>query len=329
MKVKYGVYGVLVALVAVLGFNLMLIVPKGNVAVETLMGKVTTEKVWKEGFHIVNPIATYSNIPITDQSLKFQGIANNGLANGQLVIQTADKMTTALNVEILVAIKPEFAPFFYQQATTFTGTTNKYIVPALMESLMTQGSGITTAQALFDEQSKVKMKAGSLADIRNYLGNPKIMGNGANGLTVKDFKYQRFVLDPTISDMIRQTKEREELEQVALSQERKRQTDANAALYEKQQQAEATKAQADAEAHKVTVLAAAHERQSDAKLYAMQKEALGMKEISNQTTPQYIKYMEANATVLAAERYQGGTPETLTIMGGDSSAVPFLNIGKK
>lgn len=313
-----------------LGSSTVLTVEKGHTAGATVFGAVQLDKTYGEGIHFpVNPLASFTEMTTRDESIVLRGIEvvnGRAVSNGRLIVQTADKMSTGVDVEILIQIDPMKVPHFIQQAGNFNGVVSKYINPALMEALYKQGSSIRTAQDLFTPEAKDKLKDGITTDIRAYLNNPKIMKELAGGVVVKDVKVQRLVLPPQIEKLIMETKEREEAEEIAKSNERRRQTDANAGLYEKQQAAEATKANAEAEAFRRMQNAEAMEREAAAKLVVAQKEAEGIAELNKQINPQYVQYLKAQANLTAAQNYKGDVPQT--VMGGDGNFVPFMNMGK-
>lgn len=332
---KIATYSVATAVILALGSNFFLSVKAGDVAAESEFGgKIVLTKHYKEGLHFpVNPFSSFIHMSVKDESISLKGISidnrGNAVSNGRLVLQTADQMTTGVDVEILLQMKPEFVPHFVQQAGTFNGSVNKYINPALLESLMIQGAVIESAQDLFTTKAKESLKLGTMQDMVSYLEKPSIMGKLANGFTIKDVKYQRMVLPPRIQEMINQAKEREEQENVAESNEEIAKTNADAKFYEEQQLALADQERANAEAHRLTVLATAAEKEADAKFYAMDKESSGIKLINAQLTPRYNDYIYAQASLTASQKYKGGTPSSLTIMDGNTSAVPYMNIGKK
>jgi regulator of protease activity HflC (stomatin/prohibitin superfamily) len=329
-KLAIGV-GITLATIAV-GSQFFLTVQKGHVGVESKMGgMIVLDKHYSEGLHFpVNPLSSFVEISVKDESIPLKGIeidrVGNAYSNGSYVLQTADQMTTGVDVEILLQLKPKFAPYFVQQVGTFDGAVGTYITPALLESLMKQGSSVESAQDLFSTTAKHNLKTGTMKDMVSYLQNPEIMGKLSNGFTIKDVKYQRMVLPPRIQEMINQAKEREEAEDIAVSNETIRKTDADAKLYEEQKHALATEAQADAEAHRRTVNATAVEKEADAKLYAMQKESAGIKNLNSSINPQYIQYMNAQAAVTAAQNYKGGVPQSVTTLGDANNFIPFMNM---
>lgn len=318
-------------LLTVLSMMSILTVEKGHTAGETVFGAVKLDKTYGEGFHFpVNPLASFTEMSTRDESIVLRGIEvvnGRAVSNGRLIIQTADKMSTGVDVEILIQLDPTKVPLFIQQAGQFNGVISKYINPALMEALYKQGSNIRTAQDLFTPEAKDKLKEGIMADIRGYLNNTKIMKDLAGGVVVKDVKIQRLVLPPQIEKLIMETKEREEAEEIAKSNERRRQTDANAELYEKQQTAEATKANAEAESYRRIQNAIALEREAEAKLVAATKEAEGIAELNKQINKQYIDYVHAQASLTASQNYKGDVPQT--VMGSDGNFVPFMNVGNQ
>lgn len=329
---KYATIGCLSLAALFVGLSSTLVVDKGNVAVQTLFGKVTLDKTYQEGFHFVNPFGSYTQISVRDESIVLKGIdviGGKAVSNGNLIIQTADKMTTGVDIEMVVQLKPEFAPYYVQQASTFNGAINKYIKPALIETIYSQGSEIKAAELLFTPEAKNSLKVGTMAGMKNYLSNKTIVGeNLVNGFTVKDVKYQRLALPPEIDKMIITTQQRKEAEEIAKSNERKRQTDANAGLYEKEQFSAATKVQAEAESYRRVQNAIATEREAEAKLVTMQKDAEGIAALNKQINQQYIQYMDAQSKLVASQNYKGDTPAHLVVMGEKSSVVPFMNISK-
>ena len=327
-KMGFIAAGVVAAIA--LGSSTVLTVDKGHTAGKTVFGAVDMSTTYGEGIHFpVNPLASFTEMTTRDESIVLRGIEvvnGRAVANGRLIIQTADKMSTGVDVEILVQVDPLYVPRFIQQAGNFPGVVSKYINPALMEALYKQGSGVKTAQDLFTPEAKEQLKEGIITDIRAYLSNKDIMQELAGGLVVKDVKIQRLVLPPQIENLIMETKQREEAEEIAKSNERRRQTDANAGLYEKQKAAEARKAEAEAEAYRRTQNAEALEREASAKLVVAQKEAEGIAELNKQINPQYVQYLKAQAGLTAAQNYKGDVPQT--VMGGEGNFVPFMNMGK-
>lgn len=330
---KYGALALgVVATLGIIG-STVLTVDKGNVATQAVFGKVDMQTTYNEGIHFfVHPMANFTHLSVADQSIVMRGIVvdNQGKAhsNGQVIIQTADKMATGADVELVLQLNREYLPALsQQQIATMADAIRKYVSPALTEALYTQGSSIKTAQDLFTEEAKIKLKDGVLRDIRSYLADAtKIHPSVVGAITIKDVKIQRLALPPQIEKLIMETKEREEAEEIAKSNERRRQTDANAELYEKQQTANATKANAEAEAYRRIQNAEALEREASAKLVVAQKEAEGISELNKQINPQYVQYLKAQATLTAAQNYKGDVPQT--VMGGEGNFVPFMNMGK-
>lgn len=318
--------------VIILASQFVLTVDKGNGASQAVMGKVTLNKVYTEGLHFpVNPLASFTQMSVADQSIVMRGVTvdqyGKARPNGQVVIQTADKMATGADVEVVLQINASQLPHLsQQQVNNVSDAVRKYVSPALSEALYGQGSKIKTAQDLFTDEAKTNLKNGVLKDLREYMANKEKMHPSVVGaIIVKDVKIQRLALPEQIEVLIMQTKQREEAEEIAKSEERKRQTDANAALYEKQKIAEATKANAEAEAYRRVENAKALEREAAAKLVVAQKEAEGIAELNKQINPQYVQYLKAQAGLTAAQNYKGEVPHT--IMGGDGNFVPFMDIG--
>lgn len=318
---------------AILASQFVMSVDKGNVATQAVFGKVDLVKTYGEGLHFpVNPMATFTHMSVADQSIVMRGVSvdqyGKARPNGQVIIQTADKMATGVDVEVVLQLNKSQLPHLsQQQVSTMASAVQKYVSPALSEALYNQGSRVKTAQDLFTEEAKTQLKNGVLADLRAYMTNVEKMHPSVVGaITVKDVKIQRLALPEQIEDLIMKTKQREEAEEIAKSEERRRKTDANAALYEKQQTANATKANAEAEAYRRMQNAEAMEREAAAKLVVAQKEAEGIAELNKQINPQYVQYLKAQANLTAAQNYKGDVPQT--VMGGDGSFVPFMNMGK-
>ncbi|MGL5305800.1 MAG: SPFH domain-containing protein, partial [Aeromonas veronii] len=314
--------------VVILASQFVLTVDKGNVASQSTFGKVDLNTVYSEGIHFpVNPLAKFTSMSVADQSIVMRGVVvdqyGKARSNGQVIIQTRDKMATGVDVEIFLQVNGAQIPHLsQQQVNTVADAVRKYVQPALSEALYNQGSSIASAQDLFTEQAKTQLKDGVLRDLRSYLISAEKLDESVVGaIIVKDVKIQRLALPPEIEDLIMETKKREEAEEIAKSSERRRQTDANAGLYEKQQAAEATKANAEAEAFRRMQNAEAMEREAAAKLVVAQKEAEGIAELNKQINPQYVQYLKAQATLTAAQNYKGDVPQT--VMGADGNFVPF------
>lgn len=318
--------------VVILASQLVLTVDKGNVASQSTFGKVDLDTIYSEGIHFpVNPLAKFTSMSVADQSIVMRGVVvdqyGKARSNGQVIIQTRDKMATGVDVEIFLQVNGTQIPHLsQQQVNTVADAVRKYVSPALSEALYNQGSSIASAQDLFTEKAKTQLKDGVLRDLRSYLVNVEKLDESVVGaIIVKDVKIQRLALPPEIEDLIMETKKREEAEEIAKSSERRRQTDANAGLYEKQQVAEGIKADAEAESYRRKQNADALEREAEAKLVVAQKEAEGIKELNKQINPQYVQYLNAQAGLTAAQNYKGDVPHT--VMGGDGSFVPFMDIG--
>lgn len=318
------------AVAAIIAGQFVLTVDKGDAATQSVFGKVDMTTTYGEGIHLVHPMAKFTHLSIADQSIVMRGVVvdqyGKARSNGQVVIQTADKMATGADVELVLQLDRSLLPHLsQQQISTMSDAVRKYVTPALSEALYSRGSGIKTAQDLFTAEAKEQLKNGVLADIRKYLADTtKVHPSVVGAITVKDVKIQRLALPEQIETLIMETKKREEAEEIAKSEQRRRETDAQAGLYEKQQIAEATKAQAEAESYRRMQNAEALEREAAAKLVVAQKEAEGIAELNKQINPQYVQYLKAQAGLTAAHNYKGEVPHT--VMGGDGNFIPFMNM---
>lgn len=308
-QTKAIIYGVIASLALLLGSCSVETVPAGHAKVKTTFGKVSEDAPLAEGFHFVNPLASFTTYSLQDQAYELENVS----------VPSQDKFKSSVGITVMYKFDKDFLAKIRQDAGDEEAAVHKYMRQKLLSVVREFGKSVPTAQDLFKADVQNRLQVEIQREVSEYAGR--------YGLIVGDVFIQDITLDPTIQEQVKQVKIREEqvnrekaqlqiVEQQSLRQVKEAESRAKAA----EQDALARRHSSDAKLYEA-------KNAADAQLYAAQAEAKANKELAASVTADLLKLKEAEARLITAEKWQGGVPET--VIGGDgANAVPLFHMNK-
>ncbi|WP_411684776.1 SPFH domain-containing protein [Aeromonas caviae] len=308
-QTKAIIYGAIASLALLLGSCSIETVPAGHAKVKTTFGKVSEDAPLAEGFHFVNPLASFTTYSLQDQAYELENVS----------VPSQDKFKSSVGITVMYKFDKDFLAKIRQDAGDEEAAVHKYMRQKLLSVVREFGKSVPTAQDLFKADVQNRLQVEIQREVSEYAGR--------YGLIVGDVFIQDITLDPTIQEQVKQVKIREEqvnrekaqlqiVEQQSLRQVKEAESRAKAA----EQDALARRHNSDAKLYEA-------KNAADAQLYAAQAEAKANKELAASVTADLLKLKEAEARLITAEKWQGGVPET--VIGGDgANAVPLFHMNK-
>ncbi|MCE9933647.1 SPFH domain-containing protein [Aeromonas salmonicida] len=308
-QTKAIIYGAIASLALLLGSCSIETVPAGHAKVKTTFGKVSEDAPLAEGFHFVNPLASFTTYSLQDQAYELENVS----------VPSQDKFKSSVGITVMYKFDKDFLAKIRQDAGDEEAAVHKYMRQKLLSVVREFGKSVPTAQDLFKADVQNRLQVEIQREVSEYAGR--------YGLIVGDVFIQDITLDPTIQEQVKQVKIREEqvnrekaqlqiVEQQSLRQVKEAESRAKAA----EQDALARRHSSDAKLYEA-------KNAADAQLYAAQAEAKANKELAASVTTDLLKLKEAEARLITAEKWQGGVPET--VIGGDgANAVPLFHMNK-
>lgn len=308
-QTKAIIYGAIASLALLLGSCSIETVPAGHAKVKTTFGKVSEDAPLAEGFHFVNPLASFTTYSLQDQAYELENVS----------VPSQDKFKSSVGITVMYKFDKDFLAKIRQDAGDEEAAVHKYMRQKLLSVVREFGKSVPTAQDLFKADVQNRLQVEIQREVSEYAGR--------YGLLVGDVFIQDITLDPTIQEQVKQVKIREEqvnrekaqlqiVEQQSLRQVKEAESRAKAA----EQDALARRHNSDAKLYEA-------KNAADAQLYAAQAEAKANKELAASVTSDLLKLKEAEARLITAEKWQGGVPET--VIGGDgANAVPLFHMNK-
>lgn len=270
-----------------------LIVKDGTVAVETgFTGKVNPVP-YKPGLHFVNPFSTIDVFSARDIKLSFENVQ----------VPSQDKFKTSVDITLMIRMDPTKAALQRINGGVQSDAIDKYVTQKFLSTVRESGKAIPKAQDLFDDKVQSAMQTTLIRETNEY--------SQPYGYTVTEVFLQDIVLDPTISEQVRNTKIREE--QVNAAQ-------AELDRVEKEAQQSVKRAEAERQAAEQLAIASertaeadkfAAQREAEGKLYAAEKEAEANMALQKTITPQLVEWKKLQVEMVRAERYKGDVPQTI------------------
>lgn len=270
-----------------------LIVKDGTVAVETgFTGKVNPVP-YKPGLHFVNPFSTIDVFSARDIKLSFENVQ----------VPSQDKFKTSVDITLMIRMDPTKAALQRINGGVQSDAIDKYVTQKFLSTVRESGKAIPKAQDLFDDKVQSAMQTTLIRETNEY--------SQPYGYTVTEVFLQDIVLDPTISEQVRNTKIREE--QVNAAQ-------AELDRVEKEAQQSVKRAEAERQAAEQLAIASertaeankfAAQREAEGKLYAAEKEAEANLALQKTITPQLVEWKKLQVEMVRAERYKGDVPQTI------------------
>lgn len=283
-----------------------LIVKDGTVAVETGFSGKVNPVPYKPGLHFVNPFSSIDVFSARDIKLSFENVQ----------VPSQDKFKTSVDITLMIRMDPSKAALQRINGGVQSDAIDKYVTQKFLSTVRESGKSIPKAQDLFDDKVQSAMQATLIRETNEY--------SQPYGYTVTEVFLQDIVLDPTISEQVKNTKIREE--QVNAAQAELDRIEKVSQQSVKRAEAERQSAEQSAIASERTAEAKkfAAQREAEGKLYAAEKEAEANLILQKTITPQLIEWKKMQVEMVRAERYQGGVPQT--VVGGDYKGGLLMDI---
>jgi len=289
MNPKLATVAIIALIILMFGQRFLHAVPAGHVGVAILFGEVQ-ETPYPEGLHLVNPLLTWVDLDVREDSLKI----------AQLDMPTRDQLLSKVDLSIQWRLDALTAPSLYRETGDKDRIVGVHLVPKARSLLRELGTKIERAEDLFNDEVRDSLAVALQAELSSYVA-PK-------GVVVDSVLLRNISLPTVLAEAIGRKKEREqeverqraELERVKLEQE------------QQVAQAEASRRAAEEDAKRLRILA-------DAKAYeiaTINKAASG--------NPAYIKLQS-----LEALKHMSGDPAAkLYFMDSNASQpLPLMHLG--
>lgn len=309
MKLQHIAIAIAAAAVLLLGSCTTTTVPAGHAKVQTVFGKVSDAAPLSEGFHVVNPLASFTTYSLQDQAYELDNVS----------VPSQDKFKSSVGITVMYKFDKDMLAKIRQDAGDEKAAVHKYMRQKLLSVVREFGKSVPNAQDLFKAEVQNKLQVEIQREVADYASK--------YGIIIGDVFIQDITLDATIQTQVTQVKIREE----KVNQEK-----AQLAIVEQQSMRQVKEAESRAKAAEQDALAAQHvadaklyasQKEADAALYAAQAEAKANRELAASVTGDLLKLKEVEARLITANKWQGGVPET--VIGGDSaSAVPLFHMNK-
>lgn len=321
IKKTVGMVLGLILLIAI-ALNSYTIVQPGDAKLGTLFGEVQDNPL-TEGFHIVNPLASFDTYSIKDFTATWDNVK----------VPAQDKLKSGMDLAVTLRAKTSSLVRMKREAGTLQDAFDKYVTPRIFSLLREAGKGVEQSQDFFKDEVQNQMQDFMLSNLKEQL-DPL-------GFDVKIALFSDVTLPPLVQKAIENTKDRQEkvnqekaqLEIVELEQQKTvKIADAGrdaaiskAASVKTMADANAYKTRADADANayktRANADADAYQRQAmaDANAYKTEKEETARATanilLAKSISPELIDYVRAN-------NWNGVRSQTVLA----PNATPMLNL---
>lgn len=265
------------------------IVKPGHTKVKNVFGKVS-DVYLTEGFHVVNPLASFTNVDTRSQTYNIDNIK----------VPSQDKLKTLMDVSVIYRMDPSFTPNMIRTVGSLEMFEKKYLIPKVSSVIREVGKGVKQSQDFFFDDVQQQMQTESAQILNDFLAE--------KGMNIESVLFRNIDLPQLVLSAIQQTKER---------QEQIKREEAQLLIVEKQAQQQVKEAEAREEAAKSN--ANAKRTQADAEAYRIEKEAKATANANNMInkslSDKLIKYN-------SVKQWDGKYPTTM--MSSDSNIMMAL-----
>lgn len=278
-------------LLIVLLFNSFIVVPVGHVKVGSLYGNVKN-KVYTNGFHIVNPFLSFTEFDIRNKSAYFS----------QVPVPTEDQLTSNMDVRVQYRIIGADTPSILEN-TGFASDLIKVKLNSEVYSVLRDSTKtVKQAEDFFKSSTQTRLQNFLLGELKQRLTK---FGINVQRVLLSNIKLPAYIVKAIHAKKVREQQvqqEKAELQRIQIQSQQKV-ARAKSAYQASQQQAKSIKVLADAKAYQIKTL-----RQSvgSPQMYIQLKAINALKEMAKDPSSKFY--------FLNAESHQ---------------PFPLLNIGKK
>ncbi len=240
-KLSKFVIGIIIIAVLVAGAILKsgITVPAGEVKVGSLSGKVNN-KVYENGFHVVNPMETFTTYDVKNQSLLFEYVP----------IPTSDQLTSNIDVRVQYRIIAADTPKILENTGTQEQLINVKLKAQMFSILRDAAKAIPQAEMLFQSDVQKQLQERILSQLRSRL-QPD--GIDIQAILLSHIELPSYIVDAIKGKKIREQevqREKAELQRVQIQSQQKV-VQAKAEYEASEQQARSIQVLADAEFYRI------------------------------------------------------------------------------
>lgn len=309
---KKVIIGAVAALIlAIVGLNSYKVVQDGSVATKTFMGKVSPT-VLNSGLHFpVNPLASFDTFSTQDIKLTFDRVK----------VPSQDKFKSVVDITVMLKFDGSKAPQVRINGGTQDAAIDKYVTQKLMSTVREYGKSVKIAQDMFRPDVQAGLQSSIMNEVNEY--------SQPYGFTITEVFLQDIDLDEAIMKQVKATKIREEAVNQAQADLDREAKIAQKAVKTAEAEREAAEQKSIARERNAQAEAYALRQIAEAKLFAAEREAEGNRKLQSSLTPEILRKIELENQQTLYSRYGGGTPSTVTVLGGDGKVNPNLWLNGK
>lgn len=275
--------------VLILMYASFTVVSPGHTKVKNVFGKVS-DIYLTEGFHIVNPLASFTSIDTRSQTYNIDNIK----------VPSQDKLKTLMDVSVIYSMDPSLTPNMIRSVGSLEMFEKKYLIPKVRSVIREVGKSVKQSQDFFIDDIQQQMQQDSAQILNEFLLE--------KGLEIESVLFRNIDLPQLVLSAIQQTKER---------QEQIKREEAQLLIVEKQAQQQVKEAEAREQAAKAN--ANAKRTQADAEAYRIEKEA---KATANANTMINMSLSDKLIKYNSVKQWDGKYPTTM--MSSDSDIMMAL-----
>lgn len=242
MNPKLASIAIAALLVLMFGQRFLHSVPAGHVGVAILFGEVQ-EVPYPEGLHIVNPLLSWVDLDVRQDSLKIS----------QLEMPTRDQLLSKVDLSIQWRLDSVRAPDIYRSTGDKERIVAVHLIPKARSLVRELGTRIERAEDLFQDTTRDLLALQLQDHLSKYVAD--------KGVVVDSVLLRNINLPPVLAEAIGRKKEREqeverqraELERVKLEQEQQV-AQAEASFRAAEEDAKRLRILADAKAYEIATI---------------------------------------------------------------------------
>lgn len=152
---KFGAVSLLLLAVVTVVATAIKIVPPGHVAVVTFFGSVQ-QRVFDEGFHVVNPLYRFKEYLIRRTMFDFQGTSDaSGQAGEEIVAVSSDSTPLTMDIGFPIRLNGPLAWKIFQRIGDQSVVANQLIVPGARAAVRDAVAGFTSRDVATMSRSKL------------------------------------------------------------------------------------------------------------------------------------------------------------------------------
>jgi len=171
--------GIILLLIAILGFSCMTTVQTGHVGVVTLFRKPQDETL-EPGLHFINPF----------KSVYHYNCQNKEVTQEHLGVPSQDQLTTDFDLTVKFRVNAENVSHTYTETGTLEQVIQTHLIPQIRSTFREAGNSVENAEEFYLDSVKRKMQESTLTVLQEKLST--------KGLLIQDVLIRRVELPSPI-----------------------------------------------------------------------------------------------------------------------------------